>query len=206
MGKHRTFSLKEKLFYIRKFKKAQKRGETIIGLSRKFGIDRSTIRKWLKTEQVISNARGDWHPEARQMHSGKESFLKPVQAQILCFVFECHEQGIAVSIRLIVEHVKEILLAFKNKLLKAQEEVDCRFIQANKFVHRTITCKTNALFGITWLIIFFTAILKCIEISNSAAIATRLKASNESAFNNNLIIAYLPGPTMKFCPIKTWFK
>ena len=48
------------------------------------------------------------------MLHGKESFLKPVEAQVLLFVFVSRKQGAVVIVPFIVKKLEEALLALKN--------------------------------------------------------------------------------------------
>ena len=90
-------------------------------IARKFKIDHKTILCWLKNKEKISEAQDDWHSKVKQIHPGRASLLKPVEALILQFIFELREEGMAVTIALIVKHAKEILPAFQTTSPKAQE-------------------------------------------------------------------------------------
>ena len=97
----RTFSLKQKLEVIEDIKFSLDLGESLANQVCWHGINKKTMECWLQNKMRYQNAKKKYSSKARQVHPGKESLLAPISDELVRFIYECQEQGIAVTIPMV---------------------------------------------------------------------------------------------------------
>ena len=81
----------------------------------------------------------------RSAAEGKPSILKPVEQDLLQFIFELHEQGIGVAVAMVMNEACHLIPCLWLKTRKAQVSIVCRFIRKHNFVHCCVTHKSQKL-------------------------------------------------------------
>ena len=73
---------------------------------------------------------------AKSLGDGVTSFLSPYTDNLLSFIFEMRETGMAVSVNSIVLKASQLSREFREKTITARHSAMRRFINVHGFVHR----------------------------------------------------------------------
>ena len=73
---------------------------------------------------------------AKSLGDGVTSFLSPYTDNLLSFIFEMRETGMAVSVNSIVLKASQLSREFREKTITARDSAMRRFINVHGFVHR----------------------------------------------------------------------
>jgi hypothetical protein len=76
------------------------------------------------------------NPTAKSAFQGPKSILESVEQNLLSFIFELREQGMAVSISMIVLKACALLQEFREKCREARYHIVRRWVKHHGFVHR----------------------------------------------------------------------
>ena len=136
----KSFSVTDKLAIVKKATAELERGISLRKASESLGVDRCQLRRWIE-----QRTRFEAHVESRgsgalkAIHKGRPSCLKEHEDEILRFIFELREQGMGVTIRMVVLKASELSNAFRHKTHLAKEHAVRRFVKSHKLVHRVCT-------------------------------------------------------------------
>jgi hypothetical protein len=72
--------------------------------------------------------------KAKSIHPGTTSILTPHKQEMLSFIFKNREQGMAVSMQMVVVKAAQISQTFRSKTICAQYHAARRFIHAQGIV------------------------------------------------------------------------
>jgi hypothetical protein len=103
------------------------------------GVDASQIRKWQQNvdahiDKATRRNGTRFNPHALSLHLGRQSCLEPLKDELLRFIYEQREEGIPVSVKLVVEFALPSDAAFREKSEEAQHLSVRRFVAANGLV------------------------------------------------------------------------
>jgi hypothetical protein len=132
--RRRRFTILEKLAVIRNVRR--KMGEE--GLSQRAACEDVNIHHtmfgvWVKQLGDFGQARNN---KSRSLCSGRISCLAPFQNDLLRFIFELREQGMAVSINMVKIKAAQLSTEFEQKSECAQYNTARRFVRSNGLVFR----------------------------------------------------------------------
>jgi transposase-like protein len=145
MGR-KSYSSRQKVAMVRTMEQRLSADPTISRrqIARDLGVDASLLRKWQQHVDAhiskVTRSNGcRFNPRACSLHPGRLSCLEPIKDILLHFIFEKREQGIPVSIKMVVEVAKRYDTSFKGKSYAAQDQAVRRFVDSHGFVHRAHT-------------------------------------------------------------------
>ena len=78
--------------------------------------------------------------QAKSLGNGVTSFLSPYTDNLLSFIFEMRETGMAVSVNSIILKASQLSREFREKTFTARHSTVHRFINVHGFVHWMGTC------------------------------------------------------------------
>jgi transposase-like protein len=122
-------------------------------IARELGVDSSQIRKWQQNvdahvDKATRRNGTRFNPRALSLHPGRQSCLEPLKEELLRFIHEQREEGIPVSVKMVVEFVRPHDAAFRGKSEEAQHQSVRRFVAANGLVHRVHTHQSQKNFNL----------------------------------------------------------
>jgi hypothetical protein len=116
-------------------------------IAKDLGVDASQLRKWQQKIDVHANkvrTNGTHcNPRACSLHPGRTSCLDPIKDDLVRFIFEQQEQGLLVSIKMVVEVAKSLDASFREKTEAAQGQAVRRFVASKDLVHRVHTYQSQ---------------------------------------------------------------
>ena len=136
----KSFSVTEKLTIVKNAAQGLEQGISLSKVSEQLGVDRSQLRRWMKQrprfeEHVKEKGSG----ALKAIHKGRPSCLNEHEDELLRFIFELREQGMGVTVRMVVLKASELSNAFRHKTPLAKEHAVRRFVKSHKLVHRVCT-------------------------------------------------------------------
>ena len=105
------------------------------------GIQPSQIRRWKKMLLSLGEANGT----ARTICKGRASSLVPIEEDLVKWIMELRESGLAVSTRMVKIKASELQGSFRAKSNRAKDQCIRRFLAAHRFA---IQLSTHELFWI----------------------------------------------------------
>jgi hypothetical protein len=111
-------------------------GVSLRSVARELGVDSSQLRRW-KTqkalfEQFLRRRHGaNINRGATTLHPGYKSCLHEIEDQLLQFIWDEREQGLPVSIRMVI--IKDE--AFDQKTERSKDQAIRHFVDAHGIVH-----------------------------------------------------------------------
>jgi hypothetical protein len=137
--KRRRFTVQDKLCLVRAIK-------------RRIDIDKLSVRKaciefnihikqyltWAKEFNALEEAKKK-KLNAKSLCIGRASILKPIEGELVRFIFELREQGMGVTISMVRLKAISLLRDFREKSGNAQYHATRRFIRSLGLVHRMAT-------------------------------------------------------------------
>ena len=97
--KRRRFTIQEKLCFIRNVKKRLENGLSQRAACEELNIHHTLYSLWIKQLEEMRQTRNS---KARSLCQGGLSSLAPIQEALLRFIFELREQGMGVSITMVM--------------------------------------------------------------------------------------------------------
>lgn len=119
-------------------------GKALRSVAREFGVDPSQLRRWKaqapKFEELLKRRPlTRVNASTATLHSGRKSSLLAVEEDLLQFIMENRNHGLAVSIRMVTTKASQLLANFRRKTARAKDHAIRRFVAAHGLVHRVHT-------------------------------------------------------------------
>jgi hypothetical protein len=113
---------------------------TLCSIARELGVDASQLRRWKLQKghfkEFLSSSHGTIvNTGALIVHCGCKSCLNDIEENLLAFIWEQREQGIAVSIWMVITKTSQLLPAFWHKMVCAKDHAVWRFVASHGIVH-----------------------------------------------------------------------
>lgn len=111
----KCYSIKEKLSMICAVEvRCRNNNEKVHAIAREFGVDHAQILRWKaqaeRLEELLGRARAN--ASATSIHPGRKSCLEDIEEELLGFIWEQREQGLAVSIRAVCMKASQLDAGF----------------------------------------------------------------------------------------------
>ena len=132
MKKRRRFTLQERLMYLWVIRRKVDIGLSLREASKSINISHNQILNWKKQVQKMKSKN---YQHAKSLGDGVTSFLSPYTDDLLSFIFEMRETGMAVSVNSIVLKTLQLSKEFREKTITARHSAMRRFINVHGFMH-----------------------------------------------------------------------
>jgi transposase-like protein len=107
-------------------------------IARTHGVQPQQVKRWAKSlESLKQKARGE--PLSTTTGAGRKSYLSPIRDDLLQWIFELRQDGMAVSSRMVIIRVCQGDNTFRRKSRDNQYGIVRRFLRTNKVVIRRAT-------------------------------------------------------------------
>ena len=127
---------REKIEILDKIEERQKNGESLREICRSLEIQPIQARKWRASRAELSCQAKAQHCS---VHSGRPSFLKPLEDDLMAWFLQMREQGVMVSTRLVVVKASQLSAQFRRKTSRAKDQIVRRFLASNKITIQSVT-------------------------------------------------------------------
>ena len=114
--RRRRFSNQERLALLRNAKRRVQGGESVRSICADLNIPCHSLRNWSKQSTNFAERR----PLAKSVYVGRSSDLQAIDEQLLSFLFEKREQGMAVSINMLALEAAKRSPEFRAKASRAR--------------------------------------------------------------------------------------
>ena len=131
--KRRWFTLQEKLMYLQVIHQKVDKAFSLREVSKLINISHKQILDWEKQAVTMKNKN---NRQAKSLGDGVTSFLSPYTDNLLSFIFEMRETGMAVSVNSIVLKASQLSREFREKTITARHSAMYQFINVHGFVHQ----------------------------------------------------------------------
>ena len=131
--KRRRFTLQEKLMYLWVIQWKVDKGLSLWEASKLINISHKQILDWKKQ---VGKMKSKYNQHAKSLGDGVTSFLSLYTDNLLSFILEMRETGMAVSVNSIVLKASQLRREFREKTITARHSAMHRFINVHGFVHR----------------------------------------------------------------------
>ena len=131
--KTRRLTLQEKLMYLQVIRWKADKGLSLWEASKSINISHKQILDWKKQAGKMKSKNNQ---HAKSLGGGVTSFLSPYTDNLLSYIFEMRETGMAVPVNTIVLKVSQLSREFREKTYTARHSAIHRFINVHGFVHR----------------------------------------------------------------------
>ena len=131
--KRRRFTLQEKLMYLWVIWRKVDKGLSLREALKLINISHKQILNWKKQTEKMKSKNNQ---HAKSLGDGVTSFLSPYTDNLLSFIFEMRETGMAVSVNSIVLKASQLSREFREKTITARHSAVHRFINVHGFVHQ----------------------------------------------------------------------
>ena len=128
MMPRKTYTNKEKINILSAVERGLAEGKSLRSLARSFYVQPKQLRDWKNKKTAILDSRSS----AKSVYAGRKSVLLPVKEELLTWYFEMREQGMHVSVRMMVSKASELMEAFRNSTPRSKDQVVRRFLEAHK--------------------------------------------------------------------------
>ena len=147
MARRRQYTVPQKLAILQDFARLQDEGgHSLRAAARSLEVDASQLRRWRREAESFNqfiappgNQNRRVNRAARSLHPGRKSCLSNIEEELLLFIFEHREQGISVSIQMVVTKASQLDNAFRHKTSRAKDQAVRRFVNSHGLVHRVHT-------------------------------------------------------------------
>ena len=133
MKKRRWFTLQEKLMYLQVIQWKVDKGLSLWEASKSINIFHKQILTWKKQAGKMKSKNNQ---HAKSLGNGVTSFLSLYTDNLLSFIYEMRETGMAVSVNSIVLKVSQLSREFREKTYTARHSAMHRFINVHGFMHQ----------------------------------------------------------------------
>ena len=133
MKKRRRFTLQEKLMYLWVIWRKVDNSLSLWEASNSINISHKQILDWKKKAGKMKSKNNQ---HAKSLGDGVTSFLSPYTDNLLSFIFEMRETGMAVSVNSIVLKASQLSREFREKTITAWNSTVRQFIDVHGFVHQ----------------------------------------------------------------------
>jgi hypothetical protein len=132
--KKASITIGNKLEILRQVEEMQKNGCSLRGAAKEFNVQANQIRRWRKQFGTRSNSLQNRNMNARSVCRGRVSLLEPFEDEILQWLFSLREQGMPVSIGMVVLKARKLAgSVFRSKSEEAQYMICYRFLASHKY-------------------------------------------------------------------------
>lgn len=118
-------------------------GASLRAVARELGVDASVLHRWKmqrpRFEAFLSRVHVHVNTGAASLHCGRTSCINEIEDDLLAYIWEHREQGMPVSIRMVVNKAGQLLPAFRLKTDRAKDMSIRRFVATHGIVHRVHT-------------------------------------------------------------------
>jgi transposase-like protein len=136
-AKRRRYSHQEKMSLVRSISgKIQTTQVSIRQACRDARINHKLYRSWKREYNQMKEAK---NPKAKSYCPGRESTLKPIEQDLTRYIFKLREQGIGVSIDVVIRRAASQSRVFCEKSQGAQFSSVRRFTKSLGLVYRMLT-------------------------------------------------------------------
>ena len=125
----------EKLELLREIDERQGHGESLRGICRDLDIQPCQARKWKAAIARLTAGR----PSRCSFASGRPSLLQPVKDELVTWFLQMREQGIIISVRLVIIRASLLSPDFRRKSERAKDQIVQRFLTSQRITIRSIT-------------------------------------------------------------------
>ena len=121
MTPRKHFTIHQKLSFVETLEERQKeRNQSVLSFAEEINVDCSQLRRWRAQystlKQFVTNkVNRRVNLCAKTIHTGRKSCLKHVEEELLMFILENREQGMSVSIRMVVTKAGQLDTDFCRK-------------------------------------------------------------------------------------------
>jgi transposase-like protein len=133
----KSYTIKYKIDVIAVATERIATGESIRSVADFFELQPSQLRRWLKNENVYNDVNST---AAKSTCGGRPSSLEAIEEQLLIWIFELREQGLAISYRMVQIKSASLLASFRRKSDWSQYQCVRRWLKSHRFV---IRCSTH---------------------------------------------------------------
>ena len=130
--KRRWFILQEKLMYLQVNYWKVDKGFSVWEASKLINISHKQILEWKKQAATITNKNNQ---QAKSLGDGVTSFLSPYNDNLLSFIFEMRETGMAVSVNSVIVKASQLSREFREKTNTARHSTVHQSINVHGFMH-----------------------------------------------------------------------
>ena len=135
--KRRRFSLQDKMCLVRSIRRRiETENVSIRTACNDANIHHKQYLNWKKSFNAMKDAK---NIKAKSNCTGRLSILKPVEQDLLQFIFELREQGMAVSHQIVMIRAASVSRPFREKSRVAQYNCARRFVKSQGLVYRMST-------------------------------------------------------------------
>ena len=115
--KRRWFTLQEKLMYLQVIHQKLDEGFSLWEASKSINISHKQILEWKKQAVTMKNKNNQ---QAKSLGDGVTPFLSPYTDNLLSFIFEMRETGMAVSVNSVIVKALQLSREFREKTYTAR--------------------------------------------------------------------------------------
>lgn len=127
---------REKVAHLDEIDQRQRLGESLRAICRSLGIQPCQARRWKRVrEKLIQPNKGG----RASLHVGRPSILSSIGDQLMTWLLQKRDQGVMVSMRLVVVQASRLSSRFRRKSARSKDQAVRRFLAANRIVMRAVT-------------------------------------------------------------------
>ena len=131
----KSYTNKQKLAILNEVEKGIAEGQTLRSLARSFGLQPKQLREWKTKKTTLANARSG----AKSIHTGHKSILHEFEEDLLRWFFELREQGMGISVRMMILKASELKADYRRRSARAKDQSMRRFLARHKIAIRAQT-------------------------------------------------------------------
>jgi transposase-like protein len=127
------YTITKTLTMVRTLDTRSENDESLRSVARDLGVDSSQLRRWKSQTthfvELLSPSRGTRvNTEAASVHPGRQSCLHDIEEELISFIWEKLEQGLAVSVRMVLMKASQLDSEFRRKTSRAKDQAIRGFI------------------------------------------------------------------------------
>ena len=124
--------------------RSDENGESLCSVAQELGVDASQLHCWksqrAQFEELLTHRHGtSVNTGAASIHCGCKSCLHEIEEDHLQFIWEQCEQGLAVSVRMVIMKASQLYAEFRHKTARAKDHAVQHFIASHGIVHQIHT-------------------------------------------------------------------
>ena len=139
----KTFSNKEKVKILADVNNRMENGESLWSIATCYNLQAGQIRCWKKKSKEIAEARSS----AKSVCGGRKSVLFDVEEDLLKWFFAMREQGLGISVKMMVVKAGELHASFRRATHRCKDQAMRRFLKAHNIgirAHSHVSQRTPA--------------------------------------------------------------
>ena len=139
MAPRKHYTISQKLAMVQCFENEQcNSNKPMRQVAMGLGVDPSQLRRWVSQKKALEEMRKK-KTTKKSVHPGRASCLGLVEEPLLWFILETREQGLPVSIRMVITKACQLDPDFRRKTERAKDQAIRRFVSSHGIVHRIHT-------------------------------------------------------------------